>query len=173
MNQFFIADTHFNDKNIIEYTNRPFKSVEEMNCEIIDNWNHALTSNNDIVWVLGDFFIFKDKSDYPDNFKEILKNLAGKIYLIKGNHDIKSDEFYLHHVNWCSSYPVIIENFFMLSHEPLYLSETTPYFNIYGHVHNDSRFVDTKTTMCVSAERIGYTPISMEEVRDSWRRKFM
>lgn len=35
--RFVIADTHFNDANIIRFCNRPFSSVDEMNTMLIDN----------------------------------------------------------------------------------------------------------------------------------------
>jgi calcineurin-like phosphoesterase family protein len=172
-NIFVIADLHFNDQNIIRYANRPFKSVEEMNKTLVENWNNTVKSMDDIVFVLGDLFSFRDISDYPDDFRKIIGSLFGKIYLIKGNHEIKSNGFYQSKFYGYSEYPIIIENFFMLSHEPLLLSETTPYFNLYGHVHNDNRYVDTKTSMCVSAERIGYTPISLDEIRARWTEKYL
>lgn len=56
MSQFVIADLHFNDQNIIRYTNRPFKSVEEMNKTLVENWNSTVKSMDDIVFVLGDLF---------------------------------------------------------------------------------------------------------------------
>ena len=45
---YFIADTHFNHKNIIEYCKRPFKDTLEMNEYIIEKWN-SVVKDEDIV----------------------------------------------------------------------------------------------------------------------------
>lgn len=170
MTTFFIADTHFFDKRIIYNCNRPFKNVEEMSDILIENWNKTV-KNTDVVWILGDFFRFINNEDDPhDNkergFNDIVNNLKGEKNLIIGNHDIKSLDFYRSKFNFVSPYPILFNNYFLLSHEPLLLSQTTPYFNLYGHVHNDERFEDTLTSICVSVERINYRPISLEEIND-------
>jgi calcineurin-like phosphoesterase family protein len=164
---FVIADTHFNDTNIIRFCHRPFSSVADMNSALIDNWN-SVVEPCDTVWILGDFFKFESLCDYPADefgrdFKDILHKLHGHKNLIKGNHDIKSDSFYTHHFDFYSHYPILLNSFFLLSHEPLQLSETTPYFNIYGHVHNDTKYKDNKTSRCVSVERINYRPLLLDD----------
>jgi len=77
----FTSDTHFGHANIIRYCNRPFSSVREMNECIIDKWNTKV-SKDDSVYHIGDFG-FGD----PQSLKSILRQLNGKIYLIRGNHD--------------------------------------------------------------------------------------
>ena len=166
--QFVIADPHFNDANIIRFCNRPFSSVEDMNTTLIDNWN-AVVEPCDTVWILGDFFKFESLYDYPADelgrdFRDIIRKLNGTKNLIKGNHDIKNDGFYANHFDFYSPYPILLNNFFLLSHEPLQLSETTPYFNVYGHIHNDAKYKDNKTSRCVSVERIGYRPLLLDNV---------
>lgn len=42
MKNYIISDTHFNHKNIINYCNRPFRDINEMNNTIIDNWNKSV-----------------------------------------------------------------------------------------------------------------------------------
>lgn len=158
MKVFIISDTHFGHENIIKYCNRPFSSVEEMDQTMIKRWNETV-SNNDIVIHLGDFsFYCKDKT------REIIKQLNGKKILIMGNHDNYSEQFYrdagFHTV---SRFPIIYDNFYMLSHAPLQLTETTPYANFYGHVHNDGKYQDTANTKCVSVERTGYRPVLLFE----------
>lgn len=158
MRVFVISDTHFGHENIIRYCNRPFNSVEEMDQIMFKRWNETV-SNNDIVIHLGDFsFYGKDKT------RELIQKLNGKKILIMGNHDNYSEQFYrdagFHTV---SRFPIIYDNFYMLSHAPLQLSETTPYANFYGHVHNDEKYQDTANTKCVSVERTGYRPVLLFE----------
>ena len=158
MKFFAIADLHFGHANIIKYCNRPFEDTNEMDRVLIKNWNETV-SNNDTVLVLGD--VGFGSKEY---IASLIKQLNGKKILIMGNHDNWSEQTYrdmgFHTV---SRFPILWNDFYLLSHAPLILSETTPYFNLYGHVHNDSRYVDTASSKCVSVERIGYRPFFLFE----------
>lgn len=74
-NIFFTSDTHFNHERKVRLKQVPFKTVEEMNSEIVRRWN-SVVGINDIVYHLGDF------GDY-----EFVKHLNGKIILICGNYE--------------------------------------------------------------------------------------
>lgn len=157
---FLFADPHFYHKNIIGYENRPFKDVHEMNDVIIENWN-AVVKKQDKVFLAGDIS-FGNKLVT----EAIINQLNGNITMIYGNHDWDHPySFWKSQFPEVSKYPIIIEKFIIISHEPMYLENSSPYLNIYGHVHGDDRFRDfTENTFCISAERIGYTPISLEEI---------
>ena len=53
MKVFFTGDLHFGHENIIKLDSRPFKSVEEMDAELIHRWNNKVAPG-DLVYVLGD-----------------------------------------------------------------------------------------------------------------------
>ena len=81
MNHFFTADTHFGHANIIRYVNRPFNNVNLHDKTLIDNWN-MVVEPGDRVYHLGDFGFGP-----PFSLINILKQLNGEKFLIKGNHD--------------------------------------------------------------------------------------
>lgn len=156
---YFIADTHFMEEHIIKYENRPFPSVGSMDEGLIQNWN-AQVSEEDKVYVLGDFGAVGHE-------KEILDRLKGIKYLVKGNHDIKENEYY-RNAGFKEVYdcPILLDSFWILSHEPLYVNENMPYANLFGHVHNSPLFKDfSKQHFCVSVERIHYAPVSFDEIK--------
>ena len=55
---FFVSDTHFGHAKIIEYCDRPFNNVEEMDEYLISAWNETVQANDDI-YILGDFALMK------------------------------------------------------------------------------------------------------------------
>ena len=162
MNTYFIADTHFGDDSIIIYEKRPFENSQEMDQLLIKNWNDVVDSN-DTVFVLGDFTSYTDSH----KIKDILSQLNGCKILIMGNHDRdrSAEEWRTLGFSECSMWPIVYKEYFILSHEPLYINTNMPYGNIYGHVHGNPSYKDaSKQSVCVSAERIQYTPISFEEL---------
>ena len=78
---FFTSDHHFGHRNIIDYTGRPFRTVPEMNRELIWRWNNAV-NESDTVYHLGDFAMGS-----IDEGLEIISQLNGTKILIVGNHD--------------------------------------------------------------------------------------
>lgn len=85
-NIFFCSDTHFGHANIINYSNRPYSDVEEMNEALIKNWNQVV-GKNDTVYHLGDFAFMP-----YDKFKNLLWRLNGYIHFMRGNHDKMIDQ---------------------------------------------------------------------------------
>ena len=163
MKTFFIADTHFGDKNIMMYEGRPFDSTKMMDAAMITRWN-AVVGDDDTVYHLGDLGGFGRES-------ELISQLKGRKYLIKGNHDTQSNEFY-RKLGFAEVYdkPVILNGFWILSHKPLYINDRTPYANIFGHVHSCPVVRDFSSHhYCVSVERINYTPVDFITVKTIMR----
>lgn len=153
MKIFITSDTHFNHKNIIEYTKRPFKTVKDMDEEIIKKWNNKV-GKDDLVIHLGDFAL-GDKEEV----KEIKKRLNGNIILLKGNHDHKSVRG--------AGFIIVkgtleIENL-ILSHSPLPKEEIPRGFvNIHGHIHEK----ESLNGINVSVEKTNYEPLELEELKN-------
>ena len=162
MMTYFIADTHFGDESIIRYENRPFKDASEMDVFIMNQWNNTV-SPEDVVFVLGDFTVYTDKV----KIKQILDALNGNKILVMGNHDrdFDANEWRECGFNECIPWPIVFKEYFILSHEPLYINSNMPYANIFGHVHGNPAYKDASIqSVCVSAERINYTPVAFEEL---------
>lgn len=51
---FFTSDLHFGHSNIVRMCDRPFATIEEMDEQLIRNWNRKV-HKCDTVYILGDF----------------------------------------------------------------------------------------------------------------------
>lgn len=165
---FFTSDTHFGHRNIIQYTNRPFDSVEEMDEALISNWNKVVKPD-DIVYHLGDVCVGSKSAgiDKLEYCKQIVSRLNGRKRLVLGNHDDVHRMYQYLDAGFERVYdkPVVIDDFFILTHEPL---EFVPagWVNLYGHVHADTRFrTFSDVGCCVCVERHGYQPVSMKDIK--------
>jgi calcineurin-like phosphoesterase family protein len=163
MKTFFISDMHFGHTNIIKYENRPFESAAAMDITIIQNWN-KVANRTSLIFVLGDVSFY-----HREKTQMILQNLHGKKILILGNHDkARSSKFWrevgFHEVY---KYPIIFRDFYILSHEPVYINLNMPYINIHGHLHSTTMSTDNaqiKQFFNVSVEHINYTPIDFDTI---------
>jgi len=162
---YLIADTHLFHDNLVTRGIRP-KNFTQM---IIENWLETVT-DGDYVFVVGDFTF------NPKKTLEILPQLKGKKYLIKGNHDhIRSqkllrmfdfvfDALYLRYrYNRLKTYNFLLYHY-PLTREQLMSLGLPIHVLLCGHSHNNEPFIDRSVPLVnLSAEHLGYRLI---EIRD-------
>ena len=78
---YFTSDLHIGHKNILEYSKRPFESIEEHDEMLVQNWN-SIVKPGDLIYCLGDFALCS-----AERATSIAKRLMGNKYLVFGNHD--------------------------------------------------------------------------------------
>lgn len=163
---FFTADTHFNHGKMIEYCERPFKNVIDMNDRLIRNWNERVKPDDTVI-VVGDFGFNSSSEDkirgISYSMEYLKRNLNGDIVLLKGNHDTNnkvktkikslSVEF--------GGYDIFVV------HNP---EDYNPDYdlNIVGHVHKlwKTKTIDNDALVNVGVDVWNYRPVSMQEILD-------
>ncbi len=176
-NLWFTSDTHFGHKKVIEFCNRPFESVAEMDEQMIARWNF-LVKDGDEVYHMGDFAFCG-----AVRTQEILSQLRGRKILVQGNHDHFKPEKYkrlgFHEVHpwlqWGERSTGI-----MLSHFPYKGYETDERvflgqlvddggWLIHGHVHNGWKV--NKRMINVGVDQWEFAPVSWDEISDILRKE--
>jgi len=160
---YFTSDPHFGHKGVIEYCNRPFDSVEEMDEQLIKNWNDTV-SKKDTIYILGDMF-FGTK----DHAIKILERLNGQKFLIYGNHDsrLRSGSF-AKFFQWRGDLKEmkVGDQRFVLCHFAMrtWHKQHKGAIQLYGHSHGRLRDDPYALSLDVGVDNMNYRPVSSDEV---------
>lgn len=175
---FYLADWHYGHANVLAFDHRPFRTAEEMNYALVENWNRVV-SDEDAVYILGDMFWVSAQKAIP-----ILDTLRGEKFLIKGNHDRIGNHEFQKRFQQITDYLEIKDQNrnVVLSHypTPCFKNHFYGWYHLYGHVHNSfeshmmehDRFLmeELYGTPCnmynvgVMMPWIGYTPRTLDEI---------
>ena len=169
--KYYTSDLHFGHQKIIEYENRPFVSVEEMDEHLIQKWN-AKVKKGDEVYIVGDFGFVKGK-----RANDILRRLNGRKYLIKGNHDnyfLNDKEFDKSNFVWVKDYASIKDGdtAICMFHYPIAVWDRQHHgaLHFYGHVHSNKDghhpllFELGDNAFNVGCDVYNYEPMSLDEL---------
>lgn len=143
---YLLGDTHFGHTNIINFCSRPFLDKRHMDNRLFNAWV-SKTRTAVATFFLGDF------GKLP-----LRANLLPKpIFFINGNHDRGGYKALILDI---SGFQVL------LMHDP-YNAATLGWngWLIHGHTHQNRPYVDpVAKTVNVSAEAIGYEPVSLRQI---------
>lgn len=175
---YLTSDQHYWHTNIITYSKRPYKNVEEMNRDLIARHN-SIISKNDRVIIVGDFSLRENVVPL------ILPELNGEMELVAGNHDRchprqkKYEEAKKRYLDY-GFVNVVLEmelGPFVVSHFPYwsddkerdqrykeYRPKDTGKPLLCGHVHNRYGKVISNRQFDVGCDAWNYTPVLFEEL---------
>lgn len=169
MTKFLISDQHFKHKNILDFEDRPFSLLEEMESSMIKAWNDAVSKNDEVI-MLGDF-CFGTHTDWI----RILDQLKGKITLVKGNHDSSKvvsrvvNDGFIHECHPLGTILKVEKHILNLSHYPMQIGNRPRNWSIHGHIHSYNGIYPNMINVGVDndfmkSKRPFGTPISLDEL---------
>lgn len=163
---YLISDTHFYHSRLaFDFGLRNhFKSIEDMNSTIFENWNNTV-SDEDYIFFLGDFVIGAENK--YETAQIIYDSLNGKKIFLKGNHDERLKKYTNIPVIDGSLGVIYKEKRILLNHEPIWDFDRSKWdWHVFGHIHNnsDNESVDKSCMKNVSVEMIDYTPVHIDNI---------
>lgn len=156
----FISDEHYGHKKIIEYCNRPFSSVEEMNETIIENSNKVV-SNEDVTIHGGDFTLWKNVNGI---YKKYINRLNGKHIFLKGSHDYWLDGKANQIWEKLISLQGVPKNYVVVCHYAMRVWARSHYnsFQLYGHSHGNLEPVGKQHD--IGVDNNNFYPVSFDKI---------
>lgn len=172
MATYFTSDNHFGHANILEYSGRPFRNVEEMNEEMISRWN-AVVTDADHVYHLGDFCLGS-----PELAIASVSRLKGQKHLVFGNHDKglrKNPGFLRRFVKACDLDEVTVDTQrIVLCHYALktWNQSHRGSWNLHGHSHGSLDEDPNALQLDVGVDCWDYAPVDFLTLRSKmqWKR---
>lgn len=166
---YFTSDHHFGHKNIIEFSRRPFKDVDEMDEILIRKWNEKVKPEDE-VYHLGDVGLSSS-----GKLRKILERLNGKIYLINGNHE-KSAQACHTRFEWIKDYYELVvkddefergEQLIVLFHYAMREWNASHWgtYHLYGHAHGTLPDDLNSLSFDIGVDCHNFYPLSYEEVK--------
>lgn len=159
----FFSDPHFGHKMLVETSERPFKTVDEMDAALVKNYNDLIGFDDVVIW-LGDCFLGYN----PERTRHIVTEMAGTKLLIVGNHDATATamskmgfSLVMKEANMRIS-----DTMCRLSHYPFFEQGNPPKVDkfqsrrprkvlgeilLHGHTHSTTKMRDNQINLCVDA----------------------
>lgn len=170
-NSYFTSDLHLGHSKIIQYCNRPFADVSEMNETIIDNWNKKV-GRNDNVYLIGDVSFLR-----PETTVSFLKRMKGRKYLVRGNHDKKMDESVINEFEWVKDLAEIYiqdseaekgRQMIVLCHYAMRVWNKAHHgaWHLHGHSHGTLPDDPNSLSIDVGVDNHNFAPISYQEIKE-------
>jgi calcineurin-like phosphoesterase family protein len=170
MNIWWTADKHHNHANIIRLCRRPYKTVDEMNVDLIKKHNERV-KKEDMVFDLGDF-LFRNSPGGKEGMgglekaEHFLSQYNGTMVRIKGNHDRNNsnktpiEKIYIRF----GGYKIC------MVHNPSHADPTCD-LNFCGHVHLKWKFKKWGKTYLINVgvDQWGFRPVNFSEIMKAFR----
>jgi len=154
------SDLHFGHANVIGFSNRPFANVEEMDKQLVANFNDCVGHNDVSIWCGDVGFKATERTN------TLLDRCNGYKILVVGNHDLNHGK--LRQLNFNEQYVVYSVETpdvdLVLTHYPIEVGLPKPYINVHGHVHDGTYKFETDQHINVCCEFHNYRPLELTTV---------
>lgn len=192
---YFSSDLHISHHNVLKYSNRPFKNVDEMKAKLIKRFNSTIPENG-VCYFIGDMGLGKF-----DDIKDFISQLNFDCILVVGNHDKGYNSMY------DCGFKAVVHGLTMnianelvtISHCPLtgayrentknmrghtigehwhkevknskYSVQDNGQFHLSGHIHSSNSSLNSRKTLIrqydVGIDANNYAPVSLGTI-ESW-----
>ncbi len=168
----FTSDTHFGHARVLEFSERPWDTIQQMNEAIVANINDRVAVDDEL-YILGDYSF---KMTVQDAYQLRKKIRCRRVHLVPGNHD----------KDW--SQPAVAGAFIVepmiatlkvdglkiiLSHFPIadWPGMSHASWHLHGHIHSSGEAYNLYNRRQgllrydVGVDANGYAPVSLDEIK--------